>query len=138
MSLHSSKVIAAVVTGLTAALTGKAEVLDGESRQQDVGTGLVVVQHGEIGEPQVFLSPRSYGYEHAITLDVTAPSRGEVDTILGLIRDWIEADRSLGGLTDWLDVEAPQTGGAETFGSAGHPYALVELVASYTTPSPLS
>jgi|GEM_PF-2945912 len=138
MSLHSSKVIAAVVTGLTAVLSGKAEVLDDESRQQDVGIGLVIVQHGEIGEPQIILSPRSYGYEHAITLDVTAPTRADVDAILGLIRDWIEADRSLGGLTDWLDVQAPQTGNAETYGSASHPFAVVELVATYTTPSPLS
>lgn len=138
MSLHSSKVINAILTGLSAALTGVAQVSEEESRQIDLDTGAVIIRRGEAGEPDVILSPRSYAYEHLIPLEIVAPSRAEVDRILGLIGDWIDANRSLGGLCDWLDSDAPKTDVAEQFGTDTYPYALVDLAASYTTPSPLS
>lgn len=137
MTTHSRKVFEALKTGLETVLAGKATVHEDENRPQKIGRGIVVVRQGEPGEAQVVLSPRSYSYDHALSVEITAHSQDDIGTILGLIDGWVEANRSLTGLTDWLEPTAPRQDVAETFGTAEHPYALFDIVASYTTPSPL-
>lgn len=137
MTTHSRKVFEALKTGLETALAGKATVHEDENRPQKIGVGIVVLRQGEPGEAQVILSPRAYSYDHDFRVETVAPTQEALGEILGLIDRWIEENRSLSGLTDWLEPTAPQQDVAEVFGTAESPYALFDIVASYTTPSPL-
>lgn len=135
---RATSVLEAVINGLSTALTGTAVVAGEDKRPQNLSGPTVVVALGDPGEADVTLSPRRYSYDHTVSLDIMAPTRAEVDAAIAAIDDWVEANRSLGGLTDWLEANAPEPDKSELFGTDSLEAALIDLVATYTLPSPLS
>ncbi|MFZ3484274.1 hypothetical protein [Sphingomonas sp. 3-13AW] len=101
-------------------------------------TGRVVIRSGEPGEPEVDLCPLVYHYEHRIPIEVTGATEEDVDRMMGRIGDQIEADRTLGGLCDWLEPTGPNTD--DIYGEGANPArgGDFDLVASYSTTSPLN
>ncbi len=119
-----------------------AEVV-GLENDEDVPTrvragGRVVVRAGDPGDPDVDLSPLTYNYIHRIPLEIVMSDEDTLDAAMTTIGAAIDADRTLGGLTDWLEAEAPSTQNVRADNAAAQRGALVSLLASYATLSPLS
>jgi hypothetical protein len=140
-------VLAAVKALVQAALPG-AQVLgmDGKDAAPTrvPPNGRVVVRSGEPGEPEVDLCPPVYHYEHRIPIEVdgyqTTVRTGEevIDEMMGKIGAAVEADRTLGGLCDWLEPTGPNTDDIYVEGANPARGGDFDLVASYSTTSPLN
>jgi hypothetical protein len=106
--------------------------------------GLVILEDGDPGEPEVMLSPLLYLYTHRIPVTVAAyespslPREAVLDAMLGTVGEAVRADRTLGGLCDFMEVEAPSTDDIEATGAKAARFAEIVIVASYATPDPLN
>lgn len=124
----------AKVVGLTGDETAPARVQPG---------GLVAVRSGDPGDPEIDLSPLAYNYEHAIPVEITAPSEEVVDAVVVAIVNAVVADRQLGGEADWLDAQAPESEDLTVEGLGGvasaraGTRATLILTAVYATSKPV-
>lgn len=115
---------------------------DGKARRLGPD-GMIGVGDGDPGAPEIDLSPPTWWWEHAIPVQLAAygddaPSaRRALDAMLGAIGTAIVADRTLGGLCIHLEADAPQIGDATKEGARTVHWADVDLVATYSTSSPL-
>lgn len=119
-----------------------AEVV-GLDNDEDVPTrvragGRVVVRAGDPGDPDVDLSPLTYNYAHRIPLEVVMADEEALDAAMMAIGAAIDVDRTLGGLVEWLEAEAPSTQNVRADTAAAQRGAVLSLLASYATLSPLS
>lgn len=119
-----------------------AEVV-GLDNDEDVPTrvragGRVVVRAGDPGDPDVDLSPLTYNYIHRIPLEIVMADEDTLDAAMTAIGAAIDVDRTLGGLVEWLEAEAPTTQNVRADNAAAQRGALLSLLASYATLSPLS
>ena len=103
--------------------------------------GLIILRDGEPGEPEVHMSPLSYGYEHVAEAELFVQG-GDVDAsfdalkiALGLA---IATDRTLGGLCDWVEAAAPSTENLAFAGADGLKAAIVPIRLTYWTSDPLA
>lgn len=106
-----------------------------------IGAGGCVIGHpGEPGEPEVDLSPLNYNYSHRLFVEVVGPG-GEggatLDAMLDTLGTAIAADPFLGGLCDYFSAEAPDRNDRTTDMVATTTWALVPLMAEYSTTNPL-
>lgn len=141
---HREQVLDAVAAMIDAALVG-ADVSRNRAKASSVGPGgLVVVRDGDPGQPDEFLSPHSYTWNHRVVIDVaayesTTKTREQVlDGMFADIAAAIDANRTLGGLTEWLEPEAPVTNDTQAQGTEPIRWAELGLVCVYTTTSPLT
>lgn len=120
--------------------------LDGQDAAPGrVGTlGRIVIRSGDLGDPEVDLSPLRYHYEHRIPVEVVAYESGSlsseqvVDAMLVALGGAIEADRTLGGRCDWMEATAPSTDDIFIEGAKPPKGADLVIVASYSTTNPLT
>ncbi|WP_010184776.1 hypothetical protein [Sphingomonas sp. PAMC 26605] len=136
-------VIMAVKALATAALpNAKIRGFDGDTaRPTNVTGGGVVIGHpGDPGEPAVDLSPLTYNYDHPITLEFApggSDQAGGLDAMMGVFGAAIEADRTLGGLCSWIEAQAPDEDDTPS-GTGSQRWAMLDVIASYSTPNPLT
>lgn len=138
---HRLEVLRALIMVVATALP-TAEVV-GLDSDEDVPTrvragGRVVVRAGDPGDPEIDLSPLTYNWTHRIPLEVIMADEDALDAALVSIDTAIGVDRQLGGLCEWLEAEAPSTQNVRAEGAAGARGALLSLVATYATSSPLT
>lgn len=104
--------------------------------------GLVLVDAGDPGEPEVTLSPLTYLYEHVASVQVfvaDGEGRNEAWDALKLqIGIVIAADRSLDGLCDWIEAAAPETDDLAIDGAAEMKSGIIPVRLFYTTTDPLT
>lgn len=106
--------------------------------------GLVILRDGEPGEPEEWLSPRQYYYDHEAELVVLVQDADEgrrnatFDEICRQIGLVIDADRGLGGLVDYADPGAPAAFEEGERGSPAIKAAVVPVILSYATDTPLT
>ncbi len=104
--------------------------------------GLIILRDGQLGEPEVTLSPLRYHYQHRAELEVvvqTGTGRASAfDTLIAAIGTALEADRTLGGLCDWVEPEAPASVDIPIEGAAALKAAVITVVLHYTTTGPLA
>ncbi len=101
--------------------------------------GLIILEAGDPGDPEVDLNPLTYWYTHPFPVSMTiAGSDGQRDELLGAIGAAIVADRTLGGLCDWLEAEAPLLEDISGDGTPVAKGASFNVVASYHTQDPLN
>jgi len=136
-------ILATLFETLRATLT--ASVRRNEALPEKVpSAGLVIVRDGELGEPEVLLSPVSYLWRHRAPLDVVvggatqAERDAALDTLLIAIDPVIDANRTLGGLVDYLEIGTPSFEMVPIEGAAPVKGAVVPLILHYETSSPLS
>lgn len=135
---RSEAVLQALATGFTTVLASLATVERNTQPPERLNKALVIIRDGDPGQPAVILSPRAYSYDHAVRVEVGAASAEDLDVVLTAIDAFIEANRALDGLTEWLEATAPETDVEEPSGARPLHYALFDLTASYTIPTPLS
>lgn len=92
----------------------------------------------------VRLSPLAYEYDHRIGFEVVAyPSatltkEQVLDAMMVAVGAAVDADRYLGDLVDFLRVEAPDTDNADMLGVQTLRFSEFAIVATYSTPNPLT
>jgi hypothetical protein len=103
--------------------------------------GLVILRDGDVGEPEILLSPLSYVWTHAARIEAfsgSADPDGHLDDLLMAIATALTADPTLGGLVDLIDIGAPDFDAAAPEGGADVKAAIVSVRLIYETADPLN
>ena len=141
MTSMRETVLEAVVAMIRAALPD-ADVVRNAAKPKSIGPGgLVVIRDGDLGEPEVTLSPLRYTYSHRISVELglfgggTKPKEIMADGAMTAINRGIEADRTLGGLCEWMEAEAPICDDLTAQGADAGLWVEFGIAATYTTTS---
>lgn len=143
MASKAEQVLDAVLALFRSAATGASVERNADTPTRISAAGAVVIRDGDPGEPEMVFSPLTYTYAHAARIEVavvgaTAEERADrLDALLGQLGLAILTDRSLGGLCEWLEPEAPERGDMTLDGGETARWADFNLIAVYTTTSPL-
>jgi hypothetical protein len=105
---------------------------------------MAILRDGEMGEPEVSLSPLTYHWQHqvAIELFVADPDAAARDARMdGLLTDLatlIEADRTLAGVVEYAEIGQPKFDELAPEGTSGIKACLLPVVLHYSSAGPLS
>ena len=105
--------------------------------------GLIIQRDGAPGEPEVFMSPLTYSFEHAVTVEVMAQNAPNgaraiaLDGLLVALGQVLAEDRTLAGTVDWLEWAAPHTDDLAVPAGAAIKGATVTVTLFYSTDNPL-
>ena len=104
---------------------------------------MAILRDGEMGEPEVSLSPLTYHWQHqvAIELFVADPDasarEARMDGLLVELATLIERDRTLGGQVEYAEIGPPKFDELAPDGTSGIKACLLPLVLHYSSPGPL-
>jgi hypothetical protein len=104
---------------------------------------MAILRDGEMGEPEVSLSPLTYHWQHqvAIELFVADPDArardARMDGLLVELATLIEADRTLGGVIEYAEIGTPKFDELAPDGTGGIKACLLTVVLHYSSPGPL-
>ncbi len=105
---------------------------------------MAILRDGEMGEPEVSLSPLTYHWQHqvAIELFVADPDAvvrdARMDGLLTELAGLVEADRTLGGVTEYVAIGPPKFDELAPDGSSGIKACLLPVVLHYSSSGPLN
>ena len=105
---------------------------------------MAVLRDGEMGEPEVSLSPLTYHWQHqvAIELFVADPDASErdkrMDGLLVELAALIEADRTLDGVIEYAEIGPPKFDELAPDGVSGIKACLLPVVLHYSSSGPLN
>jgi hypothetical protein len=105
---------------------------------------MAILRDGEMGEPEVSLSPLTYHWQHqvAIELFVADPDGSardaRMDALLVELSALIEADRTLGGVIEYAEIGPPRFDELAAEGSSGIKACLLPVVLHYSSSGPLN
>ena len=103
-----------------------------------------ILRDGEMGEPEVSLSPLTYHWQHQVAIelfvaDVDADVRdARMDGLLTELAGLIEADRTLGGVVEYAEIGSPKFDELAPDGSSGIKACLLPVVLHYSSSGPLN
>ncbi len=106
-------------------------------------TGLIIVRDGEVGEPEIVLSPTRYIYKHRAECDVItqhpedAQREQQLDELLVTLGRTLQQANTLGGIIDLLTVSSPEITTEPIEGAATIKAATVPVILEYVTNNPL-
>ncbi len=104
---------------------------------------MAILRDGEMGEPEVSLSPLTYHWQHqvAIELFVADPDAStrdmRMDGLLLELAALIEADRTLDGVIEFAEIGPPKFDELAPDGTSGIKACLLPVVLHYSSPGPL-
>ena len=105
---------------------------------------MTILRDGEMGEPEVSLSPLTYHWQHqvAIELFVADPDAStrdsRMDGLLTELASLIEADRTLAGVVEYAEIGQPKFDELAPEGTSGIKACLLPVVLHYSSAGPLS
>ncbi len=105
---------------------------------------MTILRDGEMGEPEVSLSPLTYHWQHqvAIELFVADPDAStrdsRMDGLLTELASLIEADRTLAGVVEYAEIGPPKFDELAPDGSSGIKACLLPVVLHYSSAGPLN
>ena len=105
---------------------------------------MAILRDGEMGEPEVSLSPLTYHWQHqvAIELFVANPDAStrdaRMDGLLTELATLIEADRTLAGVVEYAEIGQPKFDELAPEGTSGIKACLLPVVLHYSSPGPLN
>ena len=105
---------------------------------------MAILRDGEMGEPEVSLSPLTYHWQHqvAIELFVADPDAStrdsRIDGLLTELAFLIEADRTLAGVVEYAEIGQPKFDELAPEGTSGIKACLLPVVLHYSSAGPLS
>jgi hypothetical protein len=105
---------------------------------------MAILRDGEMGEPEVSLSPLTYHWQHqvAIELFVADPDAStrdaRMDGLLTELASLIEADRTLAGVVEYAEIAQPKFDELAPEGTGGIKACLLTVVLHYSSAGPLS
>lgn len=101
--------------------------------------GLLILRDGNVGEPEILLSPTCYIFTHRAELEVivqklTSAERDQnLDEILVQIGELLQEDPSLGGEVDYMHADPPEFVEEPVEGGVTIKGAIVPIVLEYTS-----
>ena len=105
---------------------------------------MTILRDGEMGEPEVSLSPLTYHWQHqvAIELFVADPDASTRDSRMdGLLTELaflIETDRTLAGVVEYAEIGQPKFDELAPEGTSGIKACLLPVVLHYSSAGPLN
>ncbi len=105
---------------------------------------MAILRDGEMGEPEVSLSPLTYHWQHQVAIELfvanaDASARdARMDGLLTELAGLIEADRTLGGVIEYAEIGAPKFDELAPDGSSGIKACLLPVVLYYSSSGPLN
>lgn len=105
--------------------------------------GIVILRDGDPGEPETWLSPPGFYYEHMAELEMvvdrpTADQRASAfDVLKSSVGTALAADPTLGGLVDHAEPRAASAIDLPVDGADGLKAASIRILLAYATTNPL-
>lgn len=105
---------------------------------------MTILRDGEMGEPEVSLSPLTYHWQHqvAIELFVADPEAStrdaRMDGLLTELATLIETDRTLAGVVEYAEIGQPKFDELAPEGTSGIKACLLPVVLHYSSAGPLN
>ena len=105
--------------------------------------GLVIVRDGEIGEPEIILSPTRYIYRHMVEIEVLVQEADQatrdtvLDALIQQIGNAIELAGTLNGVVDNIQPTAPEFVNEIIDGAPTVKAAVIGVILEYVTRNPL-
>jgi hypothetical protein len=143
MPSRREDILAALMAALVAGLSAAVRRNEPLPEKLPAG-GLVMLRDGELGEPEILLSPLTYIWRHRAIIEAvvsggTAASRdGVLDGLLTAVGDAIAGTPTLGGLADWIEIGPASFETLAIEGAAPLKGATIPIILHYATSSPLS
>ncbi|MBQ8481012.1 MAG: acyl-CoA transferase [Alphaproteobacteria bacterium] len=106
--------------------------------------GLVVLRDGDIGEPEILLSPACYVFHHKAEIEVLiqqvedSDNDTKLDRILEAIGLILKVDVTLSGLIDYMHADPPEFIEQPVEGGLTIKGAIVPIVLEYVSDSNLT
>lgn len=110
-------------------------------RTSDLET--VTLRDGELDQPDVDLSPPTWHWTHRVPIEMRAYKQSRslrtvLDEMAGKVGAAVAADRFLGGRVSFLDVSGLDVEPLSSFGSRTELGASFDIIATYSTTTPLN
>ncbi len=105
---------------------------------------MAILRDGEMGEPEVSLSPLAYHWQHQAAIELfvadsdAAARDARMDGLLVELATLIEADRTLGGVIEYADIGPPKFDELAPEGTGGIKACLLPVVLHYSSSGPLN
>lgn len=105
---------------------------------------MAILRDGEMGEPEVSLSPLTYHWQHQVAIELfvadpdAAARDSRMDGVLTELATLIEADRTLGGAVEYAEIGPPKFDELAPEGASGIKACLLPVVLHYSSPGPLN
>ena len=105
---------------------------------------MAILRDGEMGEPEVSLSPLTYHWQHQVAIELfvadpdAAARDARMDGLLMELATLIEADRTLAGVVEYAEIGQPKFDELAPEGTSGIKACLLPVVLHYSSAGPLS
>ena len=105
---------------------------------------MAILRDGEMGEPEVSLSPLTYHWQHQVAIELfvadpdAAARDSRMDGLLTELATLIEADRTLAGVVEYAEIGQPKFDELAPEGTSGIKACLLPVVLHYSSAGPLS
>ena len=105
---------------------------------------MAILRDGEMGEPEVSLSPLTYHWQHQVAIELfvadpdAAARDSRMDGLLVELAALIEADRTLAGVVEYAEIGQPKFDELAPEGTSGIKACLLPVVLHYSSAGPLS
>ena len=105
---------------------------------------MAILRDGEMGEPEVSLSPLTYHWQHQVAIELfvanpdAAARDSRMDGLLVELAALIEADRTLAGVVEYAEIGQPKFDELAPEGTSGIKTCLLPVVLHYSSSGPLN
>ena len=105
---------------------------------------MTILRDGEMGEPEVSLSPLTYHWQHQVAIELfvadpdAAARDARMDGLLTELATVIEADRTLAGVVEYAEIGQPKFDELAPEGTSGIKACLLPVVLHYSSAGPLN
>ena len=105
---------------------------------------MAILRDGEMGEPEVSLSPLTYHWQHQVAIELfvadpdTSTRDSRMDGLLTELASLIEADRTLAGVVEYAEIGQPKFDELAPEGTSGIKACLLPVVLHYSSSGPLN
>ena len=105
---------------------------------------MAILRDGEMGEPEVTLSPLTYHWQHQVAIELfvadpdAAVRDARMDGLLVELAALIEVDRTLSGVIEYAEIGPPKFDELGPDGTGGIKACLLSVVLHYSSAGPLN
>ena len=105
---------------------------------------VAILRDGEMGEPEVSLSPLTYHWQHQVAIELfvadpdTSTRDSRMDGLLTELAFLIEADRTLAGFVEYAEIGQPKFDELAPEGTSGIKACLLPVLLHYSSAGPLN
>ena len=105
---------------------------------------MAILRDGEMGEPEVSLSPLTYHWQHQVAIELfvadpdTSTRDARMDGLLTELATLIETDRTLAGVVEYAEIGQPKFDELAPEGTSGIKACLLPVLLHYSSAGPLN